>query len=527
MPDPGGQRSFSFGDEAAGADEAKRTEAPAPLLLTNGGPSESHGGVRSVTEKGHAEERQQIAGKTVYVVDSHSLIYQVYHALPEMTSERGEPVSAVYGFTRDILYLIEEKHPDYLICAFDSPGATFRHAIYEPYKAGREAMPDDLSAQIPKIREVLDALGVPVIAVDTYEADDILASLARHCDRQEARCLLVTGDKDCRQLITDCVQLYNVRKDEVYDANQLQRDWGIRPDQVVDFQSLVGDPTDNVPGVPLIGPKIAAELLKTYGTLDVVLERAEEIQGAKRRQNLLEGGELAHLSRQLVRLDEHVPVEIDWSAATIGPIDRNRIGQLFGDFGFRSFMERIDRLQPGEQQTTWQAEYTLVDTPDKLADFLRQLKQQSRISVDTETTDVRPRWAELVGISFAWHDGEAVYLPVRAPAGDACLDLETTLNALRPVLEDPHVEKVGQNLKYDMIVLRAAGVRLAGVAFDTMVASYLLDAGQRNHGLDELSRRYLRHETLKIGDLIGKGKQQRTMDQVPVERVGPYAAEDA
>ena len=472
---------------------------------------------------------ESLQGQTVYAIDAHSLIYQVFHALPEMTGPQGQPVGAVYGFARDLFYLLEVKKPDYLFCAFDLPGKTFRHDLYDQYKVHRPEMPEDLIPQIGFIRRLIDALGVPAVGLESFEADDVLATIARLTDERRGRCLLVTGDKDCRQLITDRVAVYNIRKDHVFDREALKAEWGITPEQVVDFQALVGDSVDNVPGVPLIGPKLARQLLELYGTLEEVLDHANEVSGEKRKQNLVEGRQQALLSRELVRLDAHVPVQIDWNAGRVGPIDRDRVLERFAEFGFHSLAEKVDQLEgkPAEPKPRSTVEYHLVDTSEGLETFVTELGRQRLISVDLETTNLWPRWAQIVGFSFAWREDEAWYLPVRAPAGERCLDAAKTLEALRPVLEDPAVEKIGQNLKYDMIVLRNAGVRLAGVRFDTMVASYLLDAGGRNHNLDDLARRYLDHDTIKITELIGTGKKQKRMDQVPVRRVADYAGEDA
>ncbi|MEN6406723.1 MAG: DNA polymerase I [Thermoguttaceae bacterium] len=492
------------------------------------------------------EPPASLVGQTVWVIDSHSLIHQVFHALPEMSSPTGQPVGAVFGFTRDLFYLLEDKKPDYLFCAFDLPGKTFRHAIYDQYKAQRAAMPDDLAVQIPEIHRVLAALGIPAVACESYEADDVLATLARMTEQLGGQCLLVTADKDCRQLITEHVRLYNIRKNETFDREALRADWGIAPEQVVDFQSLVGDSVDNVPGVPLIGPKLARQLLEQYGTLDAVLDHAADAPGAKRKENLKNYRDQALLSRQLVRLDSHVPVQIDWAAGRPGRIQRDAAMALFREYGFRSLGQKIPggqspvaREEKAEREKTpASAErsplpspvspaFHLVATSEAFEAFFAQLQRQTSFSFDTETTDVRPRWAQLVGMSFAWNDQEAWYLPLRAPEGDPHLDPEKTLTALRPILENPKVEKIGQNLKYDIIVLRGAGVRLAGVSFDTMVASYLLEAGNRNHNLDDLALAYLGHETIKISELIGKGKDQIRMDQVPVQKVSDYAAEDA
>jgi DNA polymerase-1 len=480
-----------------------------------------------------------IAGWTVYAVDAHSLIFQVFHAMygSELSSPRGEPVSAVYGFTRDLLQIVERKNPTALVCAFDMSGPTFRHDLYDAYKADRGEMPEDLASQLPKIRQVLDALAIPILERPGYEADDVLATLARICDEAGALCYLVTGDKDCRQLISDYVAVYNIRKDEVYERSALASDWGIAPEQVVDFQALVGDKVDNVPGVPLIGPKLAKELLEKYGTLENVLDHADDVPGAKRRQNLIDYREAALLSRKLVELDRRVPVAVDWEAARVGGFDRERMAELFRDFGFRSLADRAmavatseidmpDRPPPAVV-TAWQSDYQVVDTIEALTVLMSQLAAQPRISIDSETTNVSPRLAEIVGYAFAWKPGQAFYVPVRAPEGEQALDPIAAANALRPILEDPSIAKVGQNLKYDMVVLRGAGIELRGVAFDTMIADYLLDSGERTHNLDHLARKYLAHETIKIEEVIGTGKNQKRMDEAPVAAVGRYAAEDA
>jgi DNA polymerase I len=478
-----------------------------------------------------AAQPESLEGWNIVAVDAHSLIFQVFHAIPEMTSPHGEPVAAVYGFTRDVLQLWETRQPDAIFCAFDLPGPTFRHEFFDAYKAGRGEMPADLVPQIPQICQVLDALGIPVLTSPGFEADDVLATLARQCDELDANLLIVTGDKDCRQLITDRVSLFNIRKNEVYDAASLMADWGVRPDQVVDFQALVGDKVDNVPGVPLIGPKLAQELLASYGTLENVLSNASAVAGTKRQQNLVNYRGDALLSQRLVRLDTNVPLKPDWYDARDRRVDHERIQELFRQFGFRSLGQRIaslDQPTPTEVKAAANApKHFVVDTREKLTALVEELKGQALISIDTETTDIDARRAEIVGYAIAFTPGEGHYIPVRGPATDAKLPPEHVANILRPILENPEIAKVGQNLKYDYIALRGAGIRLAGITFDTMIASYLLDSGERSHNLDLLALKYLAHETIKIESLIGTGKNQKTMDQVPVAQVAPYAAEDA
>ncbi|HEV3004627.1 MAG TPA: DNA polymerase I [Pirellulales bacterium] len=500
-----------------------------------------------------------LQGKTVWAIDAMSLIFQVFHAIPEMPGPKGEPVNAIFGFVRDVLFILEEKQPDYLFCAFDLSGPTFRHELYADYKVHRAEVPDELLPQFPAIRRAVEALSVPVLEMPGFEADDILATVARLSEERGGECFVVTADKDCRQLISDRVKLFNVRKRQVYDAQALAADWGVRPDQVVDFQALVGDPVDHVPGVPLIGPKMARELLQKYGTLEAVLDHAHEVSGAKRKQSLVEHRAQALMSRTLVRLDTHVPIDIDWAAGRVGGFDMARVQELFGEFGFHRLTDLARRLahrdsssanrhapsEPANPQsaiqspqsairnpqsaieTTWTVSYQAIDTPGKLAALVEGLSRQPRISVDTETTSVSPTAADIVGFSFAWEDDQAYYVPLRAPVGEPRLDATAALAALRSVLENPAIGKVGQNLKYDQIVLRAAGIEMAGVEFDTMVASYLLDAGERNHNLDQLAERYLQHTNIKIESLIGKGKNQKRMDEVPLAAITDYAAEDA
>ncbi len=473
---------------------------------------------------------ESLAGQTVYVVDAHGLLYQLFHALPEMTSPQGQPVQVIYGFARDMISLVESKKPDYLFCAFDMPGRTFRHDMYADYKINRPAMPDDLVSQIAGVRRLVDALGIPALGLESYEADDILATVARATRERGGRCVLVTSDKDCRQLIGPNVVLYNLRKNQFVDADVLRAEWGIAPEQVVDFQALVGDPTDNVPGVPLIGPKLAQQLLQQYGTLESILEHAEEVAGAKRKQNLINCRQSALVGRELVRLNGDVPVPIDWPSGRVRGVNAEALRSLFREFGFRTLAEKVDTLpthEPAAPAAKIEATYHLVDTAGAFAAFLEQLGRQQWFSIDLETTSIAPRSAEIVGYAFSWSEKEAWYLAVRTPEGQSHLDPQATLDALRPILENPGVAKIGQNLKYDMIVLRAAGVALQGVAFDTMVASYLLDAGSRSHNLDELAKVHLGHTTIKISELIGTGKNQKRMDEVAARRVADYAGEDA
>lgn len=465
----------------------------------------------------------------LYILDAHSLIYQVFHAIAEMTSPSGMPTNAVFGFVRDIEMIRNEKKPDYLVCAFDSPGETFRHAMAADYKATRKEMPDDLRPQIDMIRRILAAYGIPVLAEPGIEADDFLASVGVAAEKRKILAYLCTADKDVRQVVGDYAKVYDLRRGRVIDREYVVRDWGVTPEQVVDYQAMVGDSVDNIKGIPGIGPKSASQLLQKYGTLENIAEHVDEISAKKMRENFVKGKRDAIACRELVRLKTDLPLPENWDAWRLREPDRKALLELFGECGFHRFAESI-RGGVAAEPVEWRAEYTLVRDPAGLDEMLADLSRRDRLSVDLETTNIRPTEAEIVGYAIATEPGKAYYVAVRAPEEETELRPDDVADRLRPLLENPEIEKVGQNLKYDMIVLRVAGVELRGVGFDTMVASYLLEPGERIHNLDELSQRLLGHETIKISALIGaggKGKPQLAMNEVSAQKVCEYAGEDA
>ena len=467
---------------------------------------------------------------SIYILDAFNLIFQVYHAIPEMTGPAGQPTQAIFGIYRDLLNLMRDRKPDYVAAAFDGPGRVFRSDIYEEYKANRKEMPVDLVPQIPVIRRLFDGFRVPVIVEPGMEADDVIATLARRAEERGIDVFIVTADKDARQLINDHVCVLNLRKNKVIDAAELEKDWGIRPDQVVDFLALTGDTVDNVPGVPGVGEGFAATFLKQFGTLDNLLANISQVKGPKKQQNLREHADTARRARELVRLRDDLPLALDWDLLKTQSVNVDALKALCTECGFHRFRDELAAQQgqlPLREESIWQATYHAVDTPVRFGEFLAELNRQPRFCIDTETTAIDPLRADLVGLSFCWKPGEAYYLPVRGPAGSDVLDPATTLEALRPVLGDSQIEKVGQNIKYDMLSLKRAGIDLEGPITDTMVLSYLLESGERNHNLDQLSQRLLDHTMIPITDLIGKGKNQGRMDEVAVDRVAEYAGEDA
>jgi DNA polymerase I len=472
-------------------------------------------------------ESAGVEDEVVYVIDSFSLIYQVFFGMPPMTGPAGQPINAIYGFVRDIADLLQRKNPTHIIAVFDAPGDVFRHELYPAYKENRDPMPDDLRDQISPIKRMLAAMGIRCLELVGFEADDIMATLAEQSNVRGNKCFLVTSDKDCRQLLSDNVQMYNIRKDSYFDAGDLHDVWGVRPDQVVDFQSLVGDSVDNVPGVKQIGAKTATALLQEFDTLEDVLDNAETLKAKNRRENLMNGREDAMLSRELVRLDRNVPIEFTWPSAVVSDVDVEQVTTLCDEFGFRTLRERLLSAQTKPTAAVWEVEYVTITSVEQLENVLGEITSEHVLSIDTETTGLDSRSANLVGYSFAWEVGKAYYVPVRSMEGDVQLDSEAVRELMSGVLEDPTIRKVGQNIKYDMVVLRNHGIQLAGLFVDTMVAHYLVEPNQRNHSLDFLSERYLHHKPISYEMLAGIGKKQVTLDQVPLEKVAYYAAEDA
>ncbi len=468
---------------------------------------------------------------TLYLVDTFSLIFQVYYAIRQpMTGTRGQPTNAVFGLAGDLQHLIKEKQPSHLIFAMESTEDQERVQIYADYKAHREEMPHDLRAQIDLILQLIEAHRIPVIKHAGWEADDVIATLAARAAEQGMDVRIVSNDKDLRQLLGPRVQIYNIRKKQFQDAEFLMKEWDITPAQVIDFQSLVGDAVDNVPGVPLVGPKKASSLLKQFGNLDEVLAHADQAPGKKLAENLKTYADRARLSRDLVTLRTDLPIDIDWDAARLATPDYARLLELYEDFGFRRYADdtraRLAESQledAGAHERRWQ----VIRTRPEFEAFTSRLRDQRRFCVDLETTSANPMEADIVGWAFCWESDVGSYIPVAGPPGEQVLDPQEVNDALRPILEDPDREIINQNIKYDMLVMKRAGISIGGLGLDPMIGDYLLDAGARSHGLEELAKRYLSRRIIPITDLIGKGKRQLKMFEVDVEDAAEYASEDA
>jgi DNA polymerase-1 len=480
--------------------------------------------------------------RTLYILDGHSQIYRAYYApFRALTSPAGEPVRATYVFCSMLLKFIRDRQPAYLAMALDGPAEKLqRRKLYAEYKITRKPMPDDLPVQIGRIVQIVAAMGIPILQQEGYEADDILATAAEKFAGKDIDVVLISRDKDLDQLVGPHVTLYDPSKDESLDAAAIQAAKGYSPQQAVDVQTLAGDTSDNVPGVPGVGPKTAAKLISQYGSIEALLKHLDELS-PKLAEKIRTCGEQIALARRLVTLDRHVPIELSLESMEFAGIRGQAIRPIFEELGFNRLLDQLDAKdadQPAEKtappepapkkiEASAKSDYSAVSSLEELQKLAKQLARAKRLAVDTETTSTHPMWAELVGISLCWQADRAVYLPIKAPLGAATLPIEQVRKAIGPVLADPAVEKIGQNLKYDLIVLAEAGMELAGPMFDTMIAAHVLDSSRDTYRLDALAHEFLGRGKTPIEDLIGRGRTRTTMDAVPLEQVTPYACQDA
>jgi DNA polymerase-1 len=480
--------------------------------------------------------------KTLYIIDGHAHIYAAYYApmRGQLTSPTGEPTKATYIFTMALLGLIDRRNPDMLVVAMDSKAPTFRSDIYAEYKAHRPPMPDDLPAQIDRIEGILEAMNIPVLRLDGFEADDIIGTLAKRAGADGYDCLVCSKDKDILQLLDEHTSTFDIKTDTVMDVRAMIEKKGVTPEQFIDCLALQGDTSDNVPGIPDVGPKTALDWIRKYGSLDNLYEHVNEIKG-KRGDNLRKFRDQAILSKELVTIDCDVPIEVNYDEFALKKFDNAKLKEIFSELGFNRLLtqlglhegsDSVDESQQAsgighpESTKTINHDYQLIDTQEKFDAFLAELKKQELFAMDTETTSVVPMRAGLVGINFSWRPNHGFYLPVKAPLGAKHLGIEKIRPQLEPILADPNVKKIGQNIKYDLLVLLNAQLPVKGIYFDTMVASYCLDPA-RSHSMDKMAADYLNYDCIPISALIGKGKNQLTFDMVDTAAACEYAAEDA
>lgn len=457
----------------------------------------------------------------LYLIDGSAYIYRAYHAMGPLSSSQGTPTGAIFGFTNMIVKTLKDKSPHRIAMVFDAKGPTFRHEIYPEYKANRPAPPQDLIEQIPRIHELVEAYSIPVICKRGYEADDIIATLALRANERGWKVTIVSGDKDLTQLVGENSIMWDPQKDALYDEQGVKDKFGIEPSQVIDFMALTGDTSDNVPGVPGIGPKTASTLIENFKTLDGIYANIDQIKQKKLRENLEQNREKALLSKRLVTLHSDVPVEVDLDELMLGQPNVSKLRDLFKEFEFRKMLGDL----PAVQTLDFSNYRTITEMAD-LEELLAGLTLKKMIVIDVETTSVEPMRAELVGISVCAEEGMGYYIPVGHKQGKQ-LDKSQVLRLFGPVLKNEAIGKIGQNIKYDLIVLAREGVSINGLAFDTMLASYILDPTRRGHSLDDLAELYLEHKMIPIKDLIGVGKSQIPFSQVPIETASNYSCEDA
>ncbi|MEM6639487.1 MAG: DNA polymerase I [Pseudomonadota bacterium] len=470
----------------------------------------------------------------VVLVDGSSYLYRAFHALPSLTASDGTPTGATLGVINMLNKLIADVAPTHMAVIFDAPGKTFRHEQYAEYKANRPSMPPELREQVKTIHTLIGDLGLPLVMIEGVEADDVIGTLARHASESGQPMLISTGDKDMAQLVSPHVTLVNTMSGEVFDDAMVQKKFGVRPNQIIDYLGLVGDTSDNIPGVPKVGPKTAAKWLANYETAEGVIEHAEDIKG-KVGDSLREHIDQLRLSRDLatIKCDVDLPVGLDELKRNPANIDALR--SAYQSLAFNTLLRQ---LPDGDDETFEVAapdasddepRYDIVLAQSDFDAWLDELKKAESFAFDTETTSLDYMAAEIVGVSFAVKTGHAAYVPLthRYEGAPEQLDRETVLTALKPLLEDADKPKIGHHLKYDAHVLMNHGIALRGIAFDTMVESYVLNSTATRHDMDSVASRYLGRKTVHYEDIAGKGAKQKRFDDIDIVQAGPYAAEDA
>jgi len=463
--------------------------------------------------------------KQLFLIDGTAYIYRSFHAIKSLSNASGMPTNAVFGFTRTLLKLIQEKQPEYVAVFFDAKGPTFRHERYEAYKANRPPVPDDLAIQIPYVKKMVKAFNFPCVEKQGFEADDLIGTYARIAEEQGFEPVMVTGDKDFMQLVTENAVIFDPMKDKVIDEETIQAEFSLTPAQVIDMMGMAGDAADNIPGIPGVGPKTAIKLLSEFHTMDNIYENLDALKSKKSLyKKLTENRDQAFLSRDLVTIDRYSPVDQKIDAFKISPYNREELSALFKELEFKQLYNEFAENSPKVQK-----EYRCVTDIEEIKELVKRLEKAELFTIDTETTSKHPMLASLVGLSFAIEAHKAFYIPVdhENSQGHAQPDVDEVLAILKPLLENPAIKKTGQNIKYDYIVLARAGITMQGIHFDTMIASHLLNPAVRSHSLDTIAMDLFGHKTIKYKDVAGKGQKEISFRQVAIEEAVDYACEDA
>ena len=484
--------------------------------------------------------------KPLILVDGSSYLYRAFHALPALTTSGGQPTGAIYGVVNMLRKLINDYQPDLMAVVFDAKGKTFRDDLYPDYKANRPPMPVELRGQIEPLHEVVRALGLPLLSIPGVEADDVIGTLAMAAEAAGLSVIISTGDKDMAQLVDGNINLINTMTDSFLDPDGVVAKFGVRPEQIIDYLALIGDTSDNVPGVPKVGPKTAQKWLAEYHDLDAIIDNSGEFKG-KIGENLRASLDFLPLSRRLVTIKTDVELDRGPTELKRDEGDQDALRDWYGKLEFKTWLAELlpkggaavavtesgaaapSKAGFGAPATSGATEYQIILHQEDLTDWLKRLEKADLFAFDLETTSLDYMQAEIVGLSFAVECGKAAYLPVAHdyPGAPPQLERADVLRQFKSLLENPRQAKLGQNLKYDMSVLANYGIRLRGIAYDTMLESYVLDSTATRHDMDSLALKYLAHKTIHFEDVAGKGKKQLTFNQIDLEQAAPYAAEDA
>ncbi len=484
-----------------------------------------------------------IPSERLFLIDGTALAYRSYFAFIRnpLINSKGINTSGVFGFTNTLMQILREEKPSHIACIFDTSAPTFRHKVYPKYKATRQKMPDEMAEQLPVIRKVVEAFNIPIYEIEGYEADDVIGTLAKQAEKKGLETCLVTGDKDFMQLISDRIKMIipsqkrSGGEREVLGPEGVADKLGVAPDKVIDLLGLMGDSSDNVPGVPGIGPKTAQELIQKFGSMEGVLAHTQEIERQKVRENLETHRDQALFSKELVTIHTDAPVEFNPDALVFKIVDQDRLVALFQELEFSRFLQELPELTGGERKGP-KRNYRILRQISEIDQLAKQLSKVSMFAIDLETTSLDPVSAEIVGLCLSWKAGEAVYVPMLLPEADRTGDLfenqegnvqSIVFKKLEPVLKNQKVRKCGQNIKYDLLVFRRHDIGLEGVDFDTMIAAYLVNPTSRQFGIDALALEYLNIRKIPTKALIGTGKSQISMAEVDLEKVAEYGCEDA
>lgn len=456
-----------------------------------------------------------------FLIDGNSFCYRAFYAIKSLSNSKGFPTNAIYGFITMLKKIIQEESPDYLVVSFDMKGPTFRHKRYADYKVHRKPMPEDLVVQMPVIKDVLRAYNIAIFEKEGVEADDIIGTLAKAAEQEGIVTYIVTGDKDALQLVSSGIKVYSTHKEGlIYDSKAVKERYGVAPEKMVDIMALMGDASDNIPGVPGIGEKRAIELISQYRSLDNLLDNLDSIKSQTQKRLIETNFEKAKMSRELATIDTAVDIDMDFEKMRLKPPDNTRLFEIYQELEFKKLMEQT---APSE---TLSGEYSTIGTKKDFDKLCGSLKSHKEWAFDFETTGTDPMSCDIVGVSFCWKAHQAYYVSFKE-SSISFSERDYIISKLAPIFEDGAIKKVGQNIKYEKLVLKNAGIELKGIAFDTMVASYLLNPSKLNHNLSDISLEYLQSSLTPIADLIGKGKDAVTMADVPVPEVSDYCCQDS